>query len=93
MSEVSNPINEKNKQIKTKKKTKVKKIKLKKQQRKKTTQVLLTKSIIVDIQNVPINFSTSFMTLVFLIERETENVKYFNYEITPGPTSLLLLYK
>ena len=36
MSEVSNPINEKNKQIKTKKKTKVKKIKLKQQQQKKS---------------------------------------------------------
>ena len=93
MPEVSNPINEKNKQIKTKKKIKVKKIKLKKQQQKKTTHVLLTKSIIVDIQNVHINFSTSFKRLVVLIERETENEKYFNHELTPGPTSLLLLYK
>ena len=88
MSEVSNPINEKNKQIKIKKKTKVKKIKLKKQ-----TQVFLTKSIIVDIQNVHISFSASFTRLAVLIERETENEKYFNYELTPGPTSLLLLYK
>ena len=77
MSEVSNP-------------TKVKKTKLKKKQK---TKVLLTKSIFVDIQNVHINFSTSFMRLVVLIERETENEKYFNYELTPGPMLLLLLYK
>ena len=54
MSEVSNPINEKNKQIKIKKKTNVQKI----------------KTIIVDIQNVHINFSTSFMRLVVLIEKK-----------------------
>ena len=54
MSEVSNPINEKNKQIKIKKQTNVQKI----------------KTIIVDIQNVHINFSTSFMRLVVLIEKK-----------------------
>ena len=73
MSEVSNPTNEKIKQVKVKNKTKVKKTKLKTKQKKKQTKVLLTKSIIVDIQNVHINFSTSFMRLVVLIERETEN--------------------
>ena len=77
MSEVSNPMNEKNKQIKIKKKTNVQKI----------------KTIIVDIQNVHINFSTSFMRLVVLIERKTENKKYFNYELALGPTMLLPLYK
>ena len=41
------------------------------------TLVLLTKSIIIDIQTVHINFLTSSMR---------KNEKYFNYKLTPGPT-------
>ena len=42
------------------------------------TLVFLTKSIVVYIQNVHINTSTSFKRLVALSKRETENEKYLN---------------
>ena len=50
--------------------------------------VHLNKSIVVDNQKVHINPSILFTRLVVIIERETETEKYFNYELTPEPTSL-----